>query len=102
MSALQLTSLDHDAVQQALAHAPSCHAAEQPCVRASPLRRQGSSRTIVEAAQAELAADDEQALPQREALQHQPEAHHERRVEHQAQRDECDPVRPARAIITLR
>ena len=33
------------------------------------------ARTIVEAAQAKLAADDKQALPQREALQHHPEAH---------------------------
>lgn len=59
-------------------------------------------RTNVEAAQKKLAGHDKETLVQREAPEHEPELHEQRRVKHEAHRNKCTPVKPARLITVIR
>lgn len=65
--------------------------------RAGADKCKASRRTCIEAAEQELAGGDQQALRQREAVQHQPKLDQQRRVQQQAHGDECRPVQPARS-----
>ncbi len=68
----------------------------------SPAPGAAGRRTNVEAAQKKLAGHDKETLVQREAPKHEPELNEQRRVKHEAHRNECTPVQPARLITVIR